>query len=233
MRYSEKFLDLYNKIDSILKKEQNHESQTSFAHRVKNSKNSIVKLYKEDLIAFGELRNAIVHSPKIGGDFIAEPHQQIVEELEKIFDKISNPKKVIPLFQFPVIGEDMENQLNSILKEMKIKSFSQFPIFDSNRKVIEIINTNTISRWLSSQMENNFTFNSVKVKDLISDIEFKNNYKFVSKDISIYDAYNFFIDHINTYNRNLDVLFITHSGNSNEKLLGLITIEDIASKITK
>ncbi|WP_312297869.1 hypothetical protein [Chryseobacterium sp.] len=69
------------------------------------------------------------------------------------------------------------------------------------------------------------------IKELIADIEFKKNFKFISRDCDIYTAYDLFIDQINIHKRNLDVLFITNSGSENEKLLGLITIEDIANKV--
>ena len=38
-----------------------------------------------------------------------------------------------------------------------------------------------------------------------------------------------FFDHINTNKNYLDAIFITHSGKTDEKLLGLITIEDISN----
>ena len=117
--------------------------------------------------------------------------------------------------------------------EMKKHSFSQFPVFDDNENVCELINNNTISRWLSSQLEEDGTIiiENVKVADLISEIEFKENYKFVSRNTSIYEAYDLFINQINEKQRNLDVIFITHSGKIDEKLLGLITIEDIANLV--
>ena len=113
---------------------------------------------------------------------------------------------------------------------MTKKSFSQFPVFDDNNDVCELINNNTISRWLSFQLEDNGTIviDNVKVADLLTKIEFRENYLFVSRNTSIYEAYDLFIKQINKKERNLDALFITHSGKKNEKILGLITIEDIA-----
>jgi len=63
---------------------------------------------------------------------------------------------------------------------------------------------------------------------LILEIEFKRNYKVIVREISIYKAYNLFLKHIKEKGRNLDVLFITHNGKETEKLLGLITISDLA-----
>ncbi|MDD2226569.1 MAG: hypothetical protein PHD42_05640 [Dysgonamonadaceae bacterium] len=72
---------------------------------------------------------------------------------------------------------------------------------------------------------------NVKVKDFIPEIEHKNNYVFIKKTSSIYDAYDLFIDSINKYKKNLDVLFITENGQPNERILGLISIDDIAGVV--
>jgi CBS domain-containing protein len=138
---------------------------------------------------------------------------------------------VIPLFQFDVIGRRSEDKLDGILKVMKEKSFSQFPVFDDNGKVIEIINTNTITRWLGKNIVNNeIITENPKICQLFDDIEFSKNYLFIKRDLDIYSAYNLFVKHIEQHSRNLDVLFITATGRENEKLLGLITIEDIAGQ---
>lgn len=50
------------------------------------------------------MRNAIVHNSKIGDRAIAEPHHETLQLLIDIHAKISNPKKVIPLFKFDVFG---------------------------------------------------------------------------------------------------------------------------------
>ena len=233
MTNSEKFLDIYNKIDDYLKKSDGYDSYVNFAQKVKNTKNKVAQRFKDELLSFGELRNAIVHNPKIGNKAIAEPHENAVMRISELYDKISNPKKVIPEFQFPVLGAKKEEFINDILVEMKDSSFSQFPVLDDNENVCEIINTNTISRWISSQMEENGTImiDNVKIIDLLPEIEFSENYKFVSRNTSIYEAYDLFISQINKKQRNLDCLFITHSGKKNEKLLGLITIEDIANLV--
>ena len=116
---------------------------------------------------------------------------------------------------------------------MKEQSFSQFPVFDDNNQVLELINNNTISRWLTDLIDDNgdILIEKVKVEDLIPEIEFKENYKYVSRNTSIYDAYDLFINQINTKKRNLDVVFITETGKNYEPLLGLITIADIANLV--
>ena len=233
MNNSEKFLETYNNLDQYLKKEIRADDYVSYANKVKNSKNTVVNRFKDELLSFGTLRNAIVHNPKIDNKAIAEPHDRTVERFNEIYEIINNPKKVIPIFQFDVLGANKDDYINDILKQMKQKSFSQFPVLDSNEAIIELINNNTISRWLASEIDENGTIivDGVTVEKLIPEIEFKRNYKFISRDTSIYKAYDLFLNHINEKERNLDVLFITHNGKETEKLLGLITISDLAPLI--
>ena len=233
MNNSESFLETYNNLDQHLKKEVRADDYVSYANKVKDSKNIVVNRFKDELLSFGTLRNAIVHNPKIDNKTIAEPHDSTVLRFNEIYQMITNPKKVIPTFQFDVVGAHKDDYINNILKKMKRKSFSQFPVFDSNQTIIELINNNTISRWLASEIDENGTIiiDGVTVEKLIPEIELKGNYKFISRNTSIYEAYDLFLNHINEKERNLDVLFITHNGRETEKLLGLITISDLAPLI--
>ncbi|THH34587.1 CBS domain-containing protein [Neolewinella litorea] len=233
MSNAEVFIDIYNKIDNLLRKSGQYDADDSFTRKVKQSKNAVVRRYRGRLISMGELRNAIVHNPKIDGKPIADPHDATVREIEKIYNQLSNPKKVIPTFQFDVLGARKDEYINDILIEMKRWSFSQFPVLDENGSVIELINTNTIARWLSSQVEDNGTviIDEVKVEDFLSEIESPKNYEFISRDTSVFEAYEIFTTHVEKSNRRLDVLFITQSGKPTETLLGLATIEDVASEV--
>lgn len=231
MTNSEEFLQAYNMIDKYLGHSKELESTSSFTYKVKNSKNKTIRKFKDELISFGELRNAIVHNPKIDGQAIAEPHSHIVQRIKSIYHRITSPMRVFPTFQFEVIGAHENEHINQILLKMKESSFSQFPVFDDTGKVIELINNNTISRWLSTNLEENGTLiiEDVRVIDLLSEIEFKQNYKFISKDATIDEAYELFLNQITSKRRYLDALFISQNGKPDGKLLGLITIEDIAS----
>lgn len=235
MNTSEEFIQYYNKIDGFLKKKGGFSIHDSFSQKVKSINNSVVRRYKDELISLGELRNAIVHNPKIGDKVIAEPHVSTLDKIKEIYNKLTAPKKVIPIFQFEVLGARKEDYINDILVEMRKKSFSQFPVFDESDRIVELINTNTISRWLSNNLDENGTImiDEIKVENLIPYIEFKNNYKFISRQTSIYEAYELFVNQIFNKKRNLDVLFITETGSKQEKILGLITIEDIVPEIKK
>lgn len=233
MKNSELFIDAYNQIDAFLKKEGNYDNSISFTHKLKNSKNGIIKKRKEELISYGELRNVIVHSPKIGQNTIAEPSNETVSNIQNICNALINPKKVIPLFQCEVLSAKNIDFINDILLKMKEYSFSQFPVVDENGFVTELITNNTICRWLSQNIEPNGTImvENTTVEKLLNEIEYKNNYQFVSRECSVIDVFDLFTRHVEDKEHQLDVVFITQNGKRNEKLLGIICIEDIAHEI--
>ena len=233
MKNSDLFIEAYNSIDNFLKKEGNYDSHVSFSQKVKNSRNKIIKNHKDELITYGELRNAIIHSNKLNDQVIAEPHEETVKRLEKIRDNILNPKKVYPTISFEVLGANENDYINKILLDMREMSFSQFPVFNSDGSIKELITTNTIARWLSSNIDASGTIivDEVMVSSLIPEIEHKKNYKFISRNSSIFDAIELFTNHTLKIGFNLDAVFITDSGRENEKLLGLITIADITTEL--
>lgn len=230
---SKEFIKYYNLIDAKL--EGRDDRYQGFAEKVKNSTNKVIRNYKDDLLSYGELRNAIVHRHIDDNMPIADPHPITVTNLKKIYEQITKPKRVIPTFQMDIIGAKEDEFINDILKSIRDYSFSQFPVFNDANEVIEVINTNTIARWVANKLteDGGGLIVDAKVKDFIDDIEFEYNYKFMPRNATIYDAYYHFIDTIKEKKHNLDVLFITHSGKPTEKLLGMITIEDIAKEMAK
>lgn len=230
MTNAQKFLDLYNELDKLFAKELKQVDYVPFSQRIKDliPRNSIVRNYKDDLFQLGNLRNAIAHQSK-GGVPIAEPFEETVQLIQKILDDFKNPKRVIPAFQFEVFSVTKDTPLIELLKEMKEKDFSQAPILDMNGKVIEVISTNTISRWLYAEYENQLIdLTSAKISDLIPHIETSNNYGLISRNTTVYEAAETFIKKSKEKKSQIDCLIITHSGKATEKLLGIVCIEDIA-----
>lgn len=231
---TQNFLEYFKLIEKQINKIGSFSEEISFQHKINelSKKNSLISRFYDDLTLFAKLRNFLSHEPKKGADYIANPTAYTVSSIKEIYEFIINPPLVFPKFKFEVLGAESKDYINSILIEMSEKSFSQFPIYD-NGLVIELINTNTISRWLSSKLEENGNIISVesKIDDLIQHIEFQKNYKFISKRTNVFTAFEKFKNQIKKERRNLDVLFITENGKQNEKVEGLITIEDIAEFI--
>lgn len=225
-----KFVDHYNELDKEFKRKLKADDYVSFVQKVKKlaSKDAVVRSFKEDLIQFANLRNAIVHESK-NGIHIAEPYEETVKRIEQIKISVLNPKKVIPAFQFKVYSVNKETPLEEMLTEMRKYDFSQAPLIDQNGKIIEIISANTISRWLFCQIkEDIISIKDTIIGDLIPFIEKPKNFELIHRNTTICAAAEIFIKKAKEKGAHLDCLIITHKGLSTESMLGLVCIEDIA-----
>lgn len=230
MTNAQLFLDLYNELDHLFAKSLNLSDYLPFRDKVRelSSRNSIVKRYQDDLILFGNLRNAIAHRTK-GGIPIAEPFDDTVRLLQKILEEFKNPKKVIPTFQIEVFTVIANTSLIDLLQEMKDKNFSQAPILDNEGNVTEVISTNTISRWLFSEYKNQLIDLTVtKISDLIPKIEIQQNFALISRNTTIFEAAEIYIRKSKEKKSQLDCLLITQNGKPTEKIIGIACIEDLA-----
>jgi len=230
MTNSQKFSDLYNQLDQAFAKNLGQSEHVTFSQKIRDlvHKNPVVRRYKDDLHQLGSLRNAIVHQSK-NGVTIAEPHEETVNLLARILLEFQNPKRVIPTFQFEVYSVTLGTPLIHLLSEMKDKDFSQAPVMDESGKVIEVVSTNTISRWLFAEYENQLIdLTTSKISDLIPHIETEGNYALISRNTTVYEAAEIYLKKSKEKKSKLDCLIITHSGKPTEKLMGIVCIEDIA-----
>ncbi|RPA66885.1 CBS domain-containing protein [Cyclobacteriaceae bacterium YHN15] len=230
MTNAQKFIDYYNELDKAFAKALGQLEYVPFSQRISEliSRNPVVRRYKDDLYQLGNLRNAIAHHSK-GGIPIAEPYQETVDLIEKILQDFKNPKRVIPAFQFDVFRVNSDTPLINLLQEMNAKDFSQAPILDADGKVIEVISSNTISRWLFAEYENQLIdLTSAKISDLMPHIETKKNYALISRNTTVYEAAEIYLRKSKEKKSKLDCLIITHNGKPTEKLMGIVCIEDIA-----
>jgi len=229
---AEEFLEYFKNIEKTINKLGSFNDGEMFSRKLDllSEKKAMVKNYKEELKLFANLRNIYAHTPR--GNYIADPTNATLLRIKEIAYKLEHPILVKDKFIFEVIGAKQEDHINEILKSMYAKSFSQFPIYEDG-KVKELISTNTISRWLSDNLEGRgeILIIDTRIKDFLSYIEFPKNYSFISKKTNVFDAFDKFKNQIKNNKRNLDVLFITENGRENEEVIGLITIEDIAEFI--
>lgn len=230
MTNAQKFLDYYNELDQAFAKTLGQFEYESYSSRLRQliSQNPVVRRYKDDLYQLGNLRNAITHQSK-GGVPIAEPFEETVFLIQKILAEFKNPKRVIPAFQFEVFAVTPDIPLINLLQEMKRQNFSQAPILDAVGKVIEVISTNTISRWLFAEYDNQLIdLTAAKISDMMPHIETKENYTLISRNTTVYEAAEIYLKKSKEKKSQLDCLIITQNGKPSEKLMGIVCIEDIA-----
>lgn len=95
MKAADEFLAAYNRIDQLLRTYPNVDSRGHYAQVVKDacSSSKIVKVHCEKLLKYGELRNVIVHRKDRADFVIAEPHEEVVEDIQRLEGILRKPRK--------------------------------------------------------------------------------------------------------------------------------------------
>ena len=101
-----RFLKSYNKIESQLKLLYHAKATQNFTDLVRRCTdlNLTIRRYENELIDYGKLRNAIVHRTAGGEVFIANPSDDVVENIEYIERQLCNPPRATDVFKVKKIS---------------------------------------------------------------------------------------------------------------------------------
>jgi len=220
-------LSTFNRIDKLIKEKLNKNDDKGFIEDLEEivKVNPIFKRYKKQLKKFAKLRNVIVHDTTSPSYVIAEPHDSVVEEIQHIENELRNPKKVYPMFGKEVVTFQITDKLVNVLRVIKEMDYTQFPLYDGE-KFMGLLSENGITKWLAKNVEDGIFDGDTLLSDVISFEEEENNFSFINREASIYEAKEAFRNYIDK-GLELDALLITNSGSAHEKLMGIITRWDI------
>lgn len=225
---AERFIVAYNEIDYSLRTIYGFKRSITFSDMVRKAVtlNSVVRKYEESLIDYGRLRNSIVHKSN-PNYIIAEPHEDVVEELEKIAQLISTPPTALDrIASTEVLCEKGSTNVRTVLEKMAETGYFNIPIYDENR-LVGVANgndlINEVGRQLSSGVNINDYVNNTPIKDALEKAAEEGKYfKVADRELTIEKALNlFYVD------RKLNVILITPNGGYNERPIGIITTADI------
>ncbi len=224
---SNRFIKAYNQIDSALRIQGDMKRSISYTEAVRKAArfNSLVAKYEDQLIDYGRLRNAIVHNsdPDI---VIAEPHDDVVEEYERIAKLICTPPLAINTVCNKVVSTIEYNvKLKDVLEFGYKSGFSSIPIF-KNGMLIGVANGQKIADVIGKKIYEKrdiceFLRNTT-IEEVLKEFSNENYYTIANEKITLDKVLNLF-----TENRKLLVVLITKTGTLLEPPLGIITITDI------
>jgi CBS domain-containing protein len=223
---SEKFLTAFTKIEKQLKSRLNNRRDIGFSRAVKLLKNSnaLVRRYSDDLLLFAELRNAIVHNKIDMAYAIAEPHDSIVQRIERIEKELTHPVLVGSTFSKKVYTFQKNDSLADMLMIIREKDLSKFPIYEHG--VFKgLLTQKGIAKWLANNNGDHRLASETTIGEVLP-FEDEENYQFIAGKASVYRAMELFKEQIGKGKR-LEALLITKTGKSQEELVGIVTAWDI------
>lgn len=224
IEHAEKFLFAFNEIERVVRQlygsDYNRESFASVLNSLRN-KHRVINSFIDDLRNFSELRNAIVHSRR--PDYaIAYPAEEVVRKIQVIAEELVRPPKVITLFQKKVFTVEITSVLSEVLNMIRDNNISQVPVVDG-LNVVEMLNGNSIARWLSIQ--DIIEPGDTPIKDVLDSIERKKNFNFIGRNTNVYEAAGIYEDSLKE-GWYMDALLITNEGKNGQGLEGIAVLED-------
>jgi CBS domain-containing protein len=227
MSNADRFLNAFNTIEQELYRILDLGQHRRFYELVKQASrvNPVVERYKADLMEYGDLRNAIVHT-RTDGRVMAEPNDQAVEEIEQIASYLREPPKVVPLFQKEVVTMAAGDPIRKAIKFMYDRGYSQVPI-SSGGSVTALLTAGTVVRWLADCLEQGaFNPHETPISAVLEYTEHAQNYIFVNTATSLFDVQDMFYQY-EQGGKKLEAILITENADPAEPLLGIITIWDL------
>jgi len=221
----EDFIADYNAVDRFLRKELELEDNVAFTTLLKQYSQQNPGWRDADFLGTaGKLRNLIVHSKTEPYRYAAVPSPELAKTLKACLNRLTNPDRVIPCFQRHVEKISSQDNLATVLKLIRQRDYSQFPVYDGGN-FRGLLTENGIARWLAHHVATKLSlieFEDVRVADLIHNEEKRENCLFVPKDDLVDDV----VDKFSSAEL-LEAVLITAAGKQSEPLLGIITRWDI------
>jgi predicted transcriptional regulator len=230
MSNAQRFLALFNDIEnhfSNLAAVTKHQDFMVLVARLSESHRA-VKLFKNDLREYSELRNAIVHQTK--GKPIAEPYDETVADLKRIIDFIKKPPTAYEIASKPVYKCSSGDLISSVVKKMTEQVYTHIPVLHDG-KFIGVFSESSIIRWLGSSTDKDgFLLDLTKIGQIKEHFDKENDtfcgFKFVSRRKDAFSIKDEFLSFVEQTKR-LGAIFVTENGKKEEDILGIVTSWDL------
>jgi predicted transcriptional regulator len=227
---AEQFLNSFNRIEQYLSSVFDSTKHVGFKRLVDklSHTDSLVGLYKQDLIEFNELRNAIVH--RSTGEMIAQPSDQALRKIQLLEQKLTNPPTALEVASKPVFVVQSNEYIANLVRTMEREHYAYVPVYEG-KKMMGVFSEHTLTKWLASiASDQGFTINEQHVDQVYDFLDSQddkyNAYRFVAKDKDAFSIREDFIQYMSK-NKRLGAVFVTNSGSPQEEILGIITAWDI------
>lgn len=228
MSRAEEFIASYHRIEDYLSRAMGDGQHFSFSNMVNRlaKQHPVIERYKEDLHQMSQLRNAIVHERKEPDFIIAEPHESLVQLILEIERELLHPRRVIPLFEKPVVVFRTNETLIDALHRMRDTHFSQFPVYAPDGSWRGMLTKKGVTSWLAETIDGSqVSLQGVRLQDVLQYESKRAHYRFIGRETTLIEAHHYFID-VHT-ERRYEALLITETGQEREPLLGIIRPQDL------
>jgi predicted transcriptional regulator len=216
----------YNKVDRFLRETfSNSDPRVPFSHLINLFSDAHPGWPDAGLLRIiSEVRNAIVHKKTEPYGYAAIPTPDLAKKLKVCRNRLIEPALAIPHFQCAVEKVSIQDTLETVLRIINNKDYSQFPVYEANL-FRGLLTENGITRWLAKHVATKLALvdlTEVSVNQIIENDEKRENYRFLARNTRLDDLVEQFSSH-----KLLEAALFTANGKQSEALLGIATRWDI------
>ena len=230
MSINQDFLDKYTELETFLRERNSDKIQDKYHFNIFLDKEINKNRVKWDL--YRDIRNLLTHEHGIrNGMTVTEKlYQLFVDDVNQII----HPKKAIdiavPIHKIYKVKKSQT--INTIIQTMLDKNYTCTPIVNEQGIIVGIFSAHSLMLYFNKHKQEILKdMSTVKVSDFEQFCNLQNNpdiaYKFVSRNTTVNDVKDLFKENFN-HTKRLNVIFITNTGKSTEKVLALLTPWDLA-----
>lgn len=192
--FARRFLDAFSLIESVFKSWNDTKSNVSFSNYVHrySKRNDIIRQYRDNLLEYSQLRNAIVHDRAGNNSVIAEPHEIVVKEIEHIAKMLTKPPLIKDIELRELVVCQISDNFSDVLKKMSEHGFSQMPVLDGVM-VVNVLDSSMALHYIYSHVNDNsqIDLKNVKISDVV-EMDRTDHFKLVYEDEPIHDVISLF-----------------------------------------
>jgi hypothetical protein len=223
----DRFEAAYNKIDALLRKKVSRDRSSAFSSIVMEAakKDATVRAYKDDLLEYGDLRNAIVHDRGRTPFLLADPREEIVIRIEEILSRLSRPRKLRSLARpIPLRIFKPTELLPDALSYLRTNDFSQVVALRAEMHVI--LSAEGVAHWLEDKSKSDIiALSEVSVGDAL-DFEPEGSCVYLKADDTVEHAREIFANDIG---KRVFSALVTESGSPKQTPLNIVTPWDFVA----
>jgi predicted transcriptional regulator len=224
---AERFLNAYSAIEHEMERILDLKDHRRFFELVDRSArvNPVIERYRFDLKEYSELRNAIVHD-RAGGEIIAVPVDDVVNNIERIAGLLLEPPRVAPLFLKEVLTLSIDHPVSRAIRDLSRMSYTQAPLLDDDL-MVGLVTSNMIVKWMGIRLaEDCIDLGNTTLRDVVEIAGHEDNYVAVSVNKSLFEIPDLFY-HWQQEGKKLEAVLITQNGSLSESIIGIITNRDL------
>ena len=226
-----RFMAAFNDIEDHLRATLHADVHVEFTQlaRAYSDRKRLNRQQRDALAAYASLRNAISHGRYYGGRPIAEPVDEVVDQIEQLRDLLKNPPTALSVLgamkvQSVAPGDPVGTALNYV----RDFDFSQLPVYDDGT-YSGLLTTNAVARWLANQLISNDGYaETASVAEVIKFAEQHECALLVPRTIPVNEALHL-LAHGGKGGKPVTALIVTQNGKTNETPLAVVVAEDVAA----